>query len=104
MLWLAFAAGPAVTLAGERRGEPPKVAPGQFPQRIGVHHRTYGRLAALVFLLILTSFLVLGFARALVGFQTARLLAAPTTLAAAALAAFLFVRGVLAWVGIAPLE
>lgn len=69
-----------------------------------MHHRTYGRLAALAFLLILASFVVLGFTRAVVGVRTASLLAAPLTLAAAALVVVLTARGVLAWLGIAPLE
>ncbi|PSP96189.1 hypothetical protein BRC94_13435 [Halobacteriales archaeon QS_5_70_17] len=69
-----------------------------------MHHRTYGRLAALAFLSILASFVVLGFARAVGGVRTASLLAAPLTLAAAALAVVLTARGALAWLGIAPLE
>lgn len=54
--------------------------------------------------LVLVSFVILGFTRGVIEFQNARLLAAPTMLAAAALAAFLFVRGLLAWTGIRPLE
>lgn len=69
-----------------------------------MHHRTYGKLAALAFLLILASFVVLGFARAVVGVRTASVLAAPLTLGAAALVATLAVRGALAWLGLAPLE
>ncbi|MFC7154437.1 hypothetical protein ACFQPA_03085 [Halomarina halobia] len=69
-----------------------------------MRHQTYGKLAALVFALILLSFVVLGFSRGIVGFRTARLLAAPTTLLAAALACFLFVRGLLSYLGIAGLR
>lgn len=54
--------------------------------------------------LVLVSFVILGFSRGVLEFRNARLLAAPTMVTAAALAAFLFVRGVLAWTGIRPLE
>ncbi|WP_254545034.1 hypothetical protein [Halomarina pelagica] len=69
-----------------------------------MRHQTYGKLAALAFALILVSFVVLGFSRGFVGYRTARLLAAPTTLLAAALVCFLFVRGILSYLGIARLE
>lgn len=58
----------------------------------------------LAFALVLVSFVVVGLTRGFVGFRTARLLAAPTMLAAALLVTFLFARGVLAWLGIRPLE
>lgn len=69
-----------------------------------MRHQTYGKLAVLAFALVLVSFVVVGLTRGFVGFRTARLLAAPTTLAAAGLVAFLFARGLLAWLGIMPLE
>jgi hypothetical protein len=69
-----------------------------------VRHQTYGKLAVLAFALILVSFVVLGTTRGFVGFRTASLLAAPTSLLAALLAVFLFVRGVLAWTGVAELD
>ncbi|WP_254535147.1 hypothetical protein [Halomarina litorea] len=69
-----------------------------------MRHQTYGKLAVLAFALVLVSFVILGFTRAIVGFRTARLLAAPTTLLAASLVCLLFVRGLLAWSGLRPLE
>ncbi|MFD1515036.1 hypothetical protein [Halomarina rubra] len=69
-----------------------------------MRHQTYGKLAVLAFGLILVSFVILGTTRGFVGFRTARLLAAPTTFVAAGLVIFLFVRGVLAWTGLAALE
>lgn len=69
-----------------------------------MRHQTYGKLSALAFLLILVSFVILGTTRGFVGFRTARLLAAPTTFVAASLVVFLFVRGLLAWTGLAELD
>ncbi len=69
-----------------------------------MRHQTYGKLAVLAFSLVLVSFVILGFTRAIVGYRTARMLAAPTTLLAATLVVFLFARGVLAWSGVRPLE
>lgn len=69
-----------------------------------MRYQTYGKLALLTFGLVLVSFVILGFSRGVVEFQNARLLAAPTFFAAAALAVFLFVRGLLAWTGVRPLE
>lgn len=69
-----------------------------------MRHQTYGKLAVLAFALVLVSFVILGFSRAVVGFRTAQLLAAPTTLLGFALVCFLFVRGLLAWSGLRPLE
>ncbi|MFC6835423.1 hypothetical protein [Halomarina ordinaria] len=69
-----------------------------------MRYQTYGRLAALAFALVLVSFVILGFTRGFVGFRTARLLAAPTTLLAFVLVCFLFVRAVLSYLGLARLE
>lgn len=69
-----------------------------------VRHQTYGKLAAVAFGLILASFLVLGTTRGFVGYATAQWLAAPLVLSATLLVVFLFVRGLLAWTGLAELE
>ena len=61
-------------------------------------------LSLVAFGLILVSFVVLGFGRLVLDYRTARLLSAPTMLLAAALVAYLFVRAVLAWTGIRPIE
>jgi hypothetical protein len=65
---------------------------------------TFGKLGLLAFGLILLSFAVMGFSRIVLPYRTARLLAAPTMLAAFGLVAFLFVRAALAWFGLSPLD
>lgn len=65
---------------------------------------TFGKLAVLAFGLILASFVVMGFSRIVLPYRTARLLATPTTLAAAALVAYLFVESVLVFAGVRELE
>lgn len=65
---------------------------------------TFGRLAVAAFGLVLVSFVVMGTTRAFVGYRTARLLAAPAALTAAALVAYLFVASLLALTGLRPLE
>lgn len=69
-----------------------------------MHRDTFGRLAVAAFGLVLVSFVVLGLTRGFVGYRTARLLAAPTALAAAVLVAYLFVTSVLAVAGLRPLD
>jgi hypothetical protein len=69
-----------------------------------MRYQTYGKLAAIAFGLVLVSFLTLGLTRGVVGYRTARLLAAPTTFLAAGLVCFLFARGLVAWTGLRPLE
>jgi hypothetical protein len=69
-----------------------------------MRHQTYGKLAALAFALILVSFVILGFSRIVIPYRTARVLAAPTTFLAALLVLYLFVRGLLSWVGIRRIE
>jgi len=61
-------------------------------------------LAFVAFGLILVSFVILGFSRLVLPYRTARLLSSPTMLLAAALVAYLFVRAVLAWTGLRPIE
>jgi hypothetical protein len=65
---------------------------------------TFGKLAVLAFGLILASFVVMGFSRIVLPYRTARLLATPTTLVAAALVAYLFVESVLVFAGVRELE
>lgn len=64
----------------------------------------FARLSLLAFGLILVSFVLLGFSRIVLPFRTARLLAAPTGTVAIVLVAVLFVRAVLAWTGVRPLD
>jgi hypothetical protein len=69
-----------------------------------VDRDTFGTLVLAAFGLVLASFVVLGFSRIVLPYRTARLLAAPTALLAAALVAALFVRSVLAVTGVRPLD
>lgn len=69
-----------------------------------MHRDTFARLALAAFSLVLVSFVVMGISRAFVGYRTARLLAAPTTLFAAALVAYLFIVSVLGLTGVRPLR
>lgn len=69
-----------------------------------MRHQTYGKLAALAFALILVSFVILGFSRIVLPYRTARLLAAPTLGLACVLVVYLFVRGVLSWIGVSSIE
>lgn len=69
-----------------------------------MRHQTYGKLAALAFGLILVSFVILGFSRIVIPYRTARLLAAPTTFLAALLVLYLFIRAILSWIGVSPVE
>ncbi|SFR57761.1 hypothetical protein SAMN04487947_2481 [Halogeometricum rufum] len=62
------------------------------------------KLSLLAFGLILLSFVILGLSRIVLPYRTARLLSAPTTFLAALLVAYLFVRAVLAWVGLLEIE
>lgn len=65
---------------------------------------TFATLAFVTFGLILVSFVVVGFSRIVLPYRTARLLAAPTLLLAAAGAVVLFVRSLLAVSGIRPFD
>jgi hypothetical protein len=69
-----------------------------------MRHQTYGKLAALTFGLILVSFVILGFSRIVIPYRTAQLLAAPTTFLAALLVLYLFIRAILSWIGVSPVE
>lgn len=69
-----------------------------------MRHQTYGKLAVLAFGLILVSFVILGFSRIVIPYRTARLLAAPTTFLAALLVLYLFIRAILSWIGVSPVE
>lgn len=62
------------------------------------------KLSALLFGLVFVSFVVLGFSRLVVPYRTARVLAAPTLLAAAVLALVLLAQAVLAAVGVSRIE
>lgn len=62
------------------------------------------RLAVVAFGLVLASFLVLGFARLLLPYRTAQLLAAPVGVCGFLLAGYLFLRAVGAAIGVAPIE
>ena len=61
-------------------------------------------LSLVAFGLILVSFVVMGVSRIVLPYRTARLLSAPTMLLAALLVSYLFVRAVLAWTGLGPME
>ena len=58
----------------------------------------------LAFGLILLSFVILGLSRIALPYRTAQLLSAPTTVLAALLVAYLFVRAALSWVGVWRIE
>lgn len=62
------------------------------------------KLSAVLFGLVFVSFVILGFSRLALPYRTARLLAAPTLLAAGVLALALLVQAVLARVGVREFE
>ncbi|WP_224335104.1 hypothetical protein [Haloprofundus halobius] len=62
------------------------------------------RLSLLAFGLILVSFVVMGTTRIFLPYRVARLLAAPTFLAAFGLVVYLFVRATLSVLGVVPIE
>lgn len=62
------------------------------------------RLSLLAFGLVVLSFVVLGFGRIVLPFQTAQTVAAPIGLLGFALVVFLFLRATAAVIGIAPIE
>ncbi|WP_332899525.1 hypothetical protein [Haladaptatus sp. CMSO5] len=69
-----------------------------------MNQQRFVKLAALAFGLILVSFVILGFSRLVLPFETARMLAAPTTFAAFLLVVYLLVRGVLSALGVAKIR
>ena len=69
-----------------------------------MRRNTFVKLSALALGLTLFSFVLMGLSRLVVSTETAKLLSAPTMLAAAALVAFLTARSVLAVSGVQPLE
>ncbi len=69
-----------------------------------MRRQTYGTLSVTAFALIVVSFVILGFSRIVLPYRIARLLAAPTLLVGFALVCYLFVRGLLSWVGVRPIE
>lgn len=69
-----------------------------------MQRQTYGTLSVITFALILVSFVILGFSRIVLPYRIARLLAAPTLLVGFALVCFLFVQGLLSWIGVSSFE
>lgn len=69
-----------------------------------MRHQTYGRLSVIAFALIAVSFVILGFSRIVLPYGTARLLAAPTLLVGFVLVCYLFVQGLLSWVGVSRID
>ncbi|PSP95912.1 hypothetical protein BRC84_02650 [Halobacteriales archaeon QS_1_68_44] len=69
-----------------------------------MRQNTFVKLSALALGLTLFSFVLMGLSRLVVSVETAKLLSAPTMLAAAALVVFLTARSVLAVSGVQPLE
>jgi uncharacterized membrane protein YqjE len=65
---------------------------------------TFGKLSLLALGLLLGSFVLMGLSRLVVSADTARLVSAPTMLAAGALIVLLTVRSALAVSGLRPLE
>ena len=65
-----------------------------------MNQSTFVKLAVVTFGLILVNFVILGFGRVLVSFEVARLIATPVTVITGALMVYLFVRAVLAKLGI----
>ena len=65
---------------------------------------TFGTLSLLALGLLLCSFVLLGLTRLVLSAHTARLVSAPTMLAAGALIVVLTIQSVLAAAGIRPLE
>jgi hypothetical protein len=68
-----------------------------------MHRNRFVSLALLAFGLILVSFVVLGVSRIVLPYRTARVLAAPTTVAAFLLVCYLFVRATLSVLGVSPI-
>jgi hypothetical protein len=69
-----------------------------------VNRDRFVALGLFAFGLILLSFVTLGLSRLVVPYWTARLLAAPTGLAAFALVCYLSVRALLSVLGVSPIE
>ena len=69
-----------------------------------MHRDTFVKLSALLFGLVFVSFVILGFSRLVLAYRTARLLAAPTLLAAGVLAIVLLVQAALVAVGVRKFE
>ena len=69
-----------------------------------MRRKTFVRLSALALGLVLFSFVLMGLSRLVVSAKTAKLVSAPTMLAAAVLVVFLTLRSVLAVSGVRPLE
>ena len=69
-----------------------------------MRRNTFLKLSVLALGLTLFSFVLMGLSRLVVSTETAKLLSAPTMLAAAALVVFLTARSVLAVSGVQPLE
>jgi len=69
-----------------------------------MRRNTFVKLSALALGLTLFSFVLMGLSRLVVSAETAKLLSAPTMLAAAALVVLLTARSVLAVSGVRPLE
>ena len=69
-----------------------------------VNRAGFVKLSALAFGLVLVSFVILGFSRLVLPYRTARILAAPTTIAAFALVCYLLVRATLSKLHISEIE
>jgi hypothetical protein len=65
-----------------------------------MNQSTFVKLGLITFGLVIVNFIILGFGRALVSFEAARLAAAPVTIITVGLMGYLFVRAVLAKLGI----
>lgn len=69
-----------------------------------MREQTFVKLSVLALGLVLLSFIIMGLSRLVLPTSTAKLLSAPTMLAAGVLVVFLTLRSVLAVSGIRPLE
>ncbi|MFC6991073.1 hypothetical protein ACFQH3_04360 [Haladaptatus sp. GCM10025707] len=69
-----------------------------------MNQNQFVKLAALAFGLILVSFVILGFSRLVLPYETARILAAPTTFAAFVLVVYLLARGTLSALGVVKIR
>ena len=69
-----------------------------------MRQHTFVTLSLAAFALVVVSFVLLGFGRLVVSYRTAQLVAAPTTLVALVLVAYLLVRSVLSVLGVSRLE
>lgn len=65
---------------------------------------TFVKLALVTFGLVLVNFMIVGFGRLVVSFDVARLIAAPVTVVTAVLMVYLFLRAVLAKLGVWEIE